>query len=91
MGFVDFFIRRIVFASVCAILIVLAGSVVIPTLPLAQYPKISLPTVSVSAFYVGANAAEVESAIAIPLEQAINGVQGMKYMSNSSVRTQKCR
>ncbi len=84
MGFVDFFIRRVVFAIVCAILIVIAGSVVIPGLPIAQYPQIALPQVVVGAAYVGASSAEVESGVTIPLEQAINGVQGMKYITSSS-------
>jgi len=78
VGFVDFFIRRIVFAIVCAILIVIAGTVVIPGLPIAQYPQIALPQVIVSSSYVGASSAEVESGVTIPLEQQINGVQGMK-------------
>jgi len=84
MGFVDFFIRRVVFASVCAILIVLVGAVAIPSLPIAQYPQIALPQVVVSSFYVGASATEVESSVTIPLEQQINGVQGMKYITSSS-------
>jgi HAE1 family hydrophobic/amphiphilic exporter-1 len=84
VGFVDFFIRRVVFAIVCAILIVIAGTVVIPGLPIAQYPQIALPQVIVSASYVGASSAEVESGVTIPLEQQINGVQGMKYITSSS-------
>jgi HAE1 family hydrophobic/amphiphilic exporter-1 len=84
MGFVDFFIRRVVFAIVCAILIVIAGAVVIPGLPIAQYPQIALPQVVVSSSYVGASAAEVESGVTIPLEQQINGVQGMKYITSAS-------
>ena len=84
MGFVDFFIRRVVFAIVCAIIIVIAGTVVIPGLPIAQYPQIALPQVIVAASYVGASAAEVESGVTIPLEQQINGVQGMKYITSSS-------
>jgi HAE1 family hydrophobic/amphiphilic exporter-1 len=84
VGFVDFFIRRIVFAIVCAILIVIAGTVVIPGLPIAQYPQIALPQVIVSSSYVGASSAEVESGVTIPLEQQINGVQGMKYITSSS-------
>ena len=84
MGFVDFFIRRVVFASVCAIIIVIAGTVVIPGLPIAQYPQIALPQVIVSSSYVGASSAEVESGVTIPLEQQINGVQGMKYITSAS-------
>jgi HAE1 family hydrophobic/amphiphilic exporter-1 len=82
--FVAFFIKRPIFAAVCSILIVLAGAICIPTLPIAQYPQIALPQVSVSAFYIGANAEVVESAVTIPLEQAINGVEGMKYISSVS-------
>jgi HAE1 family hydrophobic/amphiphilic exporter-1 len=84
VGFVDFFIRRVVFASVCAIIIVIAGTVVIPGLPIAQYPQIALPQVIVASSYVGASSAEVESGVTIPLEQQINGVQGMKYITSSS-------
>ncbi len=84
MGFVDFFIRRVVFAIVCAIIIVIAGTVVIPGLPIAQYPQIALPQVVVTSSYVGASSAEVESGVTIPLEQQINGVQGMKYITSSS-------
>ena len=84
MGFVDFFIRRVVFAIVCAILIVIAGTVVIPGLPIAQYPQIALPQVVVTSSYVGASSAEVESGVTNPLEQQINGVQGMKYITSSS-------
>jgi len=82
--FVDFFIRRPVFATVCAILIVLGGAIAIPTLPIAQFPDLAPPQVVVSSSYIGANAQAVESAVTIPLEQAINGVPGMKYISSSS-------
>ncbi|MFT3771260.1 MAG: efflux RND transporter permease subunit [Minicystis sp.] len=82
--FVDFFIRRPVFATVCAILITLVGAVSIPALPIAQYPNLSLPQVTVSSFYTGASAEVVESAVTTPLELAINGVPGMKYIESSS-------
>jgi hydrophobic/amphiphilic exporter-1 (mainly G- bacteria), HAE1 family len=82
--FVDFFIRRPVFASVCALLIVLAGSAVIPTLPIAQFPNLAPPQVGVSSFYIGASAQTVESAVTIPLEQQINGSEGMKYIRSTS-------
>ncbi len=81
---VDFFIKRPIFAIVCSILIVLAGGICIPLLPIAQYPQIALPQVSVSAFYTGASAEVVESSVTIPLEQAINGVEGMKYITSVS-------
>ncbi|HEX4458770.1 MAG TPA: efflux RND transporter permease subunit, partial [Polyangia bacterium] len=82
--FVDFFIRRPVFATVCSLLLVLGGAVAIPTLPVAQYPQLAPPQVTASAFYTGANAQVVESAVTTPLEQSINGVEGMKYIQSSS-------
>ena len=81
---VDFFIRRPVFASVCALLIVLAGLAVLPTLPVAQYPNLAPPQVGVTSAYIGASAQTVESAVTIPLEQQINGAEGMKYMTSTS-------
>src|SRR5665811_31159 len=81
---VDFFIRRPVFATVCALLIILAGAVCIPTLPVSLYPTLAPPVVNVTSNYVGANAQTVESAVTIPLEQQINGVQGMHYMTSTS-------
>lgn len=81
---VDFFIRRPVFASVCALLIILAGAVCIPTLPISQYPQLAPPQVTVTSNYVGANAQVVESAVTTPLEEAINGVPGMSYISSTS-------
>jgi HAE1 family hydrophobic/amphiphilic exporter-1 len=82
--FVDFFIKRPIFAAVCSILIVLAGAICIPGLPIAQYPQIALPQVVVASIYTGANSEVVESAVTTPLEQAINGVEGMKYMTSVS-------
>jgi len=82
--FVDFFIHRPVFASVCALLIVLAGLAVIPTLPIAQFPNLAPPQVGVTSVYIGASAQTVESAVTIPLEQQINGAEGMKYMTSTS-------
>jgi hydrophobic/amphiphilic exporter-1 (mainly G- bacteria), HAE1 family len=82
--FVDFFIRRPVFATVCALLIILGGAIAIPSLPVAQFPDLAPPQVQVSSGYIGANAQTVESAVTIPLEQAINGVPGMTYISSSS-------
>ena len=82
--FVDFFIHRPVFATVCALLIILSGAVCIPNLPIAMYPTLNPPQVSVACNYVGANADTVEKAVTIPLEEAINGVEGMRYMSSSS-------
>ena len=85
--FVDFFIHRPVFATVCALLIILAGAVCIPTLPIELYPNLAPPQVSVTCAYVGANADTVEKAVTIPLEESINGVEGMRYISSSSTNS----
>src|SRR5256884_9876078 len=82
--FVDFFIRRPVFATVCALLIILAGAVVVPTLPIAQFPSLAPPQVSVVSAYVGASAQTVETAVTTPLEQQINGAEGMKSLTSTS-------
>ncbi len=82
--FVNFFIRRPVFASVCAILIVLLGTVAVGTLPIAQYPELAPPQVTVQSNYVGASARIVESAVTTPIEQQVNGAEGMRYMSSTS-------
>src|ERR1022692_2493243 len=82
--FVKFFIQRPVFATVCALLIVLAGAAVIPTLPISQFPNLAPPQVNVSSAYIGASAQTVESAVTIPLEQQINGAEGMKYITSTS-------
>ncbi len=82
--FVNFFIRRPVFASVCALLIVLAGAAALPTLPVAQFPNLAPPQVGVTSSYIGASAQSVESAVTIPLEQQINGAEGMKYITSTS-------
>ncbi len=82
--FVNFFITRPVLATVCALLIILAGAAVIPTLPIAQFPDLAPPQVGVSSFYIGASAQTVESAVTIPLEQQINGAEGMKYITSTS-------
>ena len=81
---VDFFIKKPIFATVCALLIILAGAVSIPGLPIALYPDLAPPQVTVTSNYVGANAQVVESAVTIPLEQQINGVEGMHYMTSTS-------
>ncbi|BAZ26859.1 Hydrophobe/amphiphile efflux-1 HAE1 [Kalymmatonema gypsitolerans NIES-4073] len=85
--FVDFFIKRPVFTSVCAIIILLVGAISIPTLPTAQYPEISPVQINVSANYVGASAEVVENTVTTLLEREINGVEGMKYMTSSSSNT----
>jgi HAE1 family hydrophobic/amphiphilic exporter-1 len=84
---VDFFIHRPVFSTVCALLVILAGAVCIPTLPIAQFPNLAPPQVGVTAVYTGASAQTVESAVTTPLEQQINGSEGMKYITSSSDNT----
>lgn len=81
---VEFFIHRPIFATVAALLIVLAGAVSIPSIPISLYPQLAPPRVIVACNYVGANAQVVESAVTIPLEQSINGVEGMRYISSTS-------
>jgi HAE1 family hydrophobic/amphiphilic exporter-1 len=85
--FVDTFIKRPILATVCSLVIVLAGALTIPTMPIAWYPEVAPPTVSVVAVYTGANAETVETAVTTPLEQAINGIEGMRYMSSSSTNS----
>ncbi|MCL4801294.1 MAG: multidrug efflux RND transporter permease subunit [Burkholderiales bacterium] len=82
--FSRFFIDRPIFAAVLSIFIVLAGLAAMRTLPIAQYPEIAPPVVQVNAFYPGASARVVEQTVAAPLENAINGVEGMIYMSSNS-------
>src|SRR4029079_4006110 len=85
--FADTFIRRPILASVCSLVLILGGLIAIPTMPVAQYPSLSPPCITVTAFYTGANAQEVETAVTTPLEQAINGVEGMLYMTSSSTNS----
>lgn len=82
--FSKFFIERPIFAMVLAVLMLLAGALTVFTLPIAQYPEITPPTVNVSASYPGANAETVANTIAEPIEEQVNGVEGMMYMSSSS-------
>ena len=82
--FSKFFINRPIFATVVALLIVVAGLVTLGILPIAQYPEITPPTVQVSAVYPGANAQTVAQTVGIPIEQQVNGVDGMLYMSSNS-------
>ncbi len=85
--FADTFIKRPILATVCSLVIVLAGALAIPTMPIAWYPSVTPPTVSVAAVYTGANAETVETAVTTPLEQAINGVEAMQYMTSSSTNS----
>ena len=82
--FSKFFIDRPIFATVLALLIVVAGLVTFNVLPVAQYPEITPPTVQVNAAYPGANAETVAQTVGIPIEQQVNGVEGMMYMSSTS-------
>src|SRR3954469_5456912 len=82
--FSHFFIRRPIFASVLSIIIVIAGLVAVCNLPLAQYPPITPPSISVMCTYPGANAHDVADSVAAPIEQQINGVEDMMYMVSQS-------
>ncbi|MDB9526607.1 efflux RND transporter permease subunit [Oscillatoria sp. CS-180] len=82
--FVNFFIKRPVFATVCALILLLVGAISIPTLPIAQFPDISPTQVTVQANYIGADAETVEKAVTSIIEREINGVEGMRYMTSSS-------
>src|SRR5213593_180406 len=82
--FVNFFIDRPIFASVLAIIIVVAGAVAIPFLPIAMFPEITPPQVVVTATYPGASAEVVEQTVTTPIEQQVNGVENMIYMSSRS-------
>src|SRR5882724_122104 len=84
MNFSHFFIDRPIFAGVLSIIITLVGAIAITGLPLAQYPEIAPPTISVTATYPGANAKVVAETVATPIEQEVNGVEGMLYMSSQS-------
>jgi hydrophobe/amphiphile efflux-1 (HAE1) family protein len=84
MNISRFFIERPIFASVIAVFITLIGAFAYPQLSLSQYPEIAPPTISINAFYPGATAETMASTVAAPLEQEINGVEDMLYMSSSS-------
>src|SRR5262249_30574343 len=80
--FSQVFIDRPIFASVLSIIVTLGGCIAVFALPIAQYPDITPPTVEVSAIYPGANAQVVADTVAAPIEQQVNGVEGMMYMSS---------
>ena len=80
--FARFFIDRPIFAAVLSIIITLAGGIAVLTLPVTQYPEITPPTVEVSANYPGANAQVLTDTVASPIEQQVNGVEEMMYMSS---------
>src|SRR5262245_50617516 len=79
-----FFIERPIFANVIAIVTVIIGAVFLYGLPVAQYPEIVPPTIQVSTRYPGASAEVVAATVGVPIEQAINGVEGSIYMSSTS-------
>jgi len=83
----DLFISRPILSTVLALVVVIAGVIAIPTLPIARYPELAPPSVTVLAIYTGANAQAVESAVTTPLEQAINGVEGLSYLQSSSTNS----
>jgi hydrophobe/amphiphile efflux-1 (HAE1) family protein len=85
--FADFFIDRPIFAAVLSILIVLVGSLALITLPITQYPEIAPPTVLITTSYAGANAQVVAETVATPIEQEVNGVEDMLYMSSQSTNS----
>lgn len=82
--FSKFFIDRPIFATVLAILMIVAGAMTVSTLPIAQYPDITPPTVMVSVSYPGADAKTVAENVGVPIEQQVNGIDGMLYMSSTS-------
>jgi HAE1 family hydrophobic/amphiphilic exporter-1 len=84
MKFAHFFVDHPVFAAAISILITLLGAIALPTLPVAQYPQIAPPTVTISASYPGASAETLAATVAQPIEEQINGVEDMLYMSSQS-------
>ena len=84
MGFTHFFVDRPIFAAVLSIFITLFGALAYNSLPVSQYPEVAPPTIQVRASYPGATAEIVADAVATPLEQEINGVEGMLYMQSQS-------
>ncbi len=82
-----FFINRPIFSAVIALIVVLAGAVSLSGLPIAQYPELAPPTVQVTTAYPGANAQVIADTVAAPIEQQINGVEGMIYMSSTSTNS----
>src|ERR1700692_4721357 len=84
MRFSHFFIDRPIFASVVSLFIMIAGAVAYFTLPISQYPEIAPPTIQVTTTYPGASADGLSQTVATPLEEQINGVENMLYMSSQS-------
>lgn len=84
MDFAKFFIRRPIFATVLSLLLIVGGAIALFLLPIDQYPSITPPTVQVNAVYPGANAETIAQTVGIPIEQQVNGVDNMIYMSSTS-------
>ncbi|MGB7405466.1 MAG: multidrug efflux RND transporter permease subunit [Pacificimonas sp.] len=84
MSFSRFFIDRPIFAAVISIIIIIAGAVAYPSLPVSQYPEIAPPQVTISATFAGATAETLAETVAAPIEEAVNGVEDMIYMQSSS-------
>ena len=84
MNFSKFFIERPIFATVLSLLLIVAGGAALFVLPIDQYPSITPPTVQVNAIYPGANAETIAQTVGIPIEQQVNGVDNMIYMSSTS-------
>ena len=84
MKFSQFFISRPIFAGVISLMIIIAGAIAVFKLPITEYPEVVPPTVVVSANYPGANPTVIGDTVATPLEQAINGTEGMLYMSSQA-------
>jgi multidrug efflux pump subunit AcrB len=85
-----FFVDRPVFATVLSIVIVMLGGIALLQLPVAQYPDVAPPTIQITATYPGANAQVVADTVAAPIEQEVNGVEGMMYMSSRGARAEPC-
>ena len=84
---VETFIKRPVLSTVISILIVLIGIISLITLPVEQYPNIAPPQVVVSATYTGASASTVQKSVIVPIEEAINGVENMDYMTSTATNS----
>ncbi|MBZ0231703.1 MAG: efflux RND transporter permease subunit [Deltaproteobacteria bacterium] len=84
MKFTHFFVNRPIFAAVVSAVMLIVGAIALTRLPLSEYPEVTPPTVVVNAAYPGANPEVISETVAAPLEQAINGVEGMLYMSSQS-------
>lgn len=85
------FIDRPILAGVISVVILIVGFIGLSQLPIEQFPEIAPPTVSVSATYTGANAETVQKSVVVPLEEALNGVENMMYMTSSSTNTGSAR